>query len=77
MSPFPHLVYNKISEEKTKMTNFKKIFENLAHEKLYSISPLEKGFSNTNYFVNDRYVLRIKSKYEELLACRGCVRIHR
>ena len=45
------------------MTNFKKIFENLAHEKLYSISPLEKGFSNTNYFVNDRYVLRIKSKY--------------
>ena len=46
------------------MTNFKKIFENLAHEKLYSISPLEKGFSNTNYFVNDRYVLKIKSKYD-------------
>ena len=43
------------------MANFKKIFEKLSNEKLYSITPIDKGLSNENYLVNDRYVLRIKN----------------
>ena len=43
------------------MANFKKIFEKLTNEKLYSITPIDKGLSNENYLVNDRYVLRIKN----------------